>query len=126
MMVIVVFAMAALLLAAVGLYGVLSYQVASRSREIGIRMAMGATVGSVSRRILGNGMALVGLGLGLGLPASFIAGRFVQSLLFQVGTSDPVTMVGVAVFLGAIAAAACLVPAVRAAKIEPMGALRIE
>jgi putative ABC transport system permease protein len=120
------FAVVAALLATVGLYGVLAYRVARRVREIGVRMALGATVASVSRDVLLGGLRLVLLGLALGLPASWFASRLVRGMLYQVGTADPLTYVAVSVFFGTVAAAACLLPARRAAKVDPARAFHAE
>ena len=116
------FAAVALLLAAVGLYGVLAYQVSRRLHEIGVRMALGASSVSVSGEIVRSGLVLVGIGLAVGLPSAFLASRLVQNMLFEVGELDPLTYVGVAVFLGAVATAACVVPARRAARVDPVEA----
>jgi putative ABC transport system permease protein len=120
------FAVVALLLAAVGLYGVMAYQVSRRTREIGIRIALGATVGGVTGVVLGSGLRLVAAGLLLGLPAAFLSARLVQGMLFGVGTADPVTFAGVSVFLGGVAMVACLVPARRAARTDPTEAFRAD
>ena len=125
-LVVAVFALVALLLSTVGVYGVLAYQVARRSREIGVRMALGASVGNVSRSVLGSGLRLVAIGLVLGVPASVLAARFVQSMLFDVGLADPLTYTGVALFLVVVAAAACLLPARSAARVDPARAFRSE
>jgi putative ABC transport system permease protein len=119
---IVGFASLALLLAAIGLYGVLAYQVARRLHEIGVRMALGASTSSVSREVLRGGLVLVGLGLALGLPSALLATRLVQGMLFEVGGLDPLTYAGVTVFLAAVAGLACLVPARRAARVDPVKA----
>lgn len=121
-----VFALVALVLSAVGVYGVLAYQVARRSREIGVRMALGASVGSVSKGVLRSGLRLVAIGLALGVPASVLAARSIRSMLFDVGLIDPLTYTGVALFLAMVAAAACLLPAWSAARVDPVRALRSE
>ena len=118
------FAVVALLLAALGLYGVLAYHVATRTHEIGVRIALGATVGGVTQVVLRRGLRLVAAGLLLGLPAALLSARLVQGMLFGVGTADPVTFAGVSVFLGGIAVVACLVPAMRAARTDPVEAFR--
>jgi putative ABC transport system permease protein len=120
------FAVVALLLAAVGLYGVMAYQVSRRTREIGIRIALGATTGGVTGVVLGGGLRLVAAGLLLGLPAALLSARLVQGMLFGVGTADPVTFAGMSVFLGGIATVACLVPARRAARTDPAEAFRAD
>jgi len=116
----------ALLLAAVGLYGVLAYQVSRRLHEIGVRMALGASAGAVTSSVVRGGLGLVLIGLLLGVPASFLAARLVRGLLFGVGTTDVATYVGVAGFLGVVATLACLLPAWRAAKVDPVVAFRAE
>jgi len=124
--VLVLFAAVALLLAAVGLYGVLAYQVSRRLHEIGIRMALGASVGSVLSAVVRSGLALVVVGLVIGVTGSYFVARLVQGLLFGVGAADPTTWVGVSLFLGAVAAVACFLPARRAARVDPAKAFRAE
>jgi putative ABC transport system permease protein len=124
--VLVLFAVVALLLAAVGLYGVLAYQVSRRLHEIGIRMALGASVKTVLTSVVRGGLTLVALGVVVGVTASFYAARLARGLLFGVGTTDPVTYVGVALFLGAVATVACVLPARRAARVDPAQAFRAE
>jgi predicted permease len=120
------FGVVALLLAAIGLYGVLAFQVSRRTHEIGIRMALGASGGAVVSSVVRGGLILVALGLVVGIPASLFAARLVGGLLFGVGATDPVTYVGVALFLGAVATVACLLPAYRAARTDPVVAFRTE
>ena len=120
------FGVLALVLATMGLYSVMMYVVSQRTREIGIRMALGATVRDVLRMIVGQGMRLVILGLVLGLMGAFVLTRVFASLLLGVGATDPLTFVGVAVLLIAIALLACWIPARRAAKVDPLVALRYE
>jgi putative ABC transport system permease protein len=121
-----VFAALALLLSAVGTYGVTAYSVAQRTRELGIRMALGADRAEVARMVLGQGMRLTLLGLFLGLPAAFALTRFLSSLLYAVRPVDSVTFLTVAILLAAIALLATLIPARRATKVDPMVALRYE
>jgi predicted permease len=121
-----VFAAIALLLSAVGVYGVLAYQVSRRTREIGVRMALGATVGGISRDVVTSGLRLVAVGLALGLPASLLAARLVRGMLFEVGSADPVTYASVTLFFAAVGTVACWLPAHRAARVDPAAAFRAE
>ena len=116
----------ALLLAAIGIYGVLSYLVTQRTREIGIRMSLGASRGSVLALVLRRGMRLAAIGFALGLIGSFLAGRLLASQLHEVRPSDPATILLTAVTLGAVAFLACFLPARRAAKVDPLVALHYE
>jgi predicted permease len=120
------FATLALLLAAIGTYGVLSYLVTERRREIAIRMALGAKRGAVLRSILGYGMRLTGVGLVVGLAGALLLTRLMETLLFEVRPSDPPTLVTVAAVISIVAVVACLVPAHRATRVDPMTALREE
>jgi predicted permease len=120
------FGMLALLLAGVGLYGVVSYSVARRTREIGIRVALGARRPAVLKLIVLDAALLVGVGASIGIPAALAATRYVKSLLYGVGTQDPVTIVGGTLALVAVAVLATFVPARRATKVDPMVALRYE
>ncbi|MEO6568294.1 MAG: FtsX-like permease family protein, partial [Opitutaceae bacterium] len=116
----------ALLLSAIGIYGVVSYSVAQRTREIGIRSALGAGTSDIMRMVLRSGMMTVGVGLLVGAAGVLGLTRLLSSLLFGVGVRDPLTIVGVALLLGVIAIIACWVPARRAAKVSPLVALRHE
>ena len=120
------FGVLALVLAATGLYGVMTYLVSGRTREFGIRLALGANSRDMLRLILTEGVTLVGLGMLLGLFASVALTRVLQSMLYDVSATDPVTFVGVALLLAAVTLFACYIPARRAAKIDPMVALRHE
>ncbi|MEO7271329.1 MAG: ABC transporter permease [Vicinamibacterales bacterium] len=114
----------ALLLTAIGLYGLIHYSVASRTQEIGIRMALGARPGDISRAVLGEGLALSVAGLAIGLTGTAWVGQATSSLLFGVEPTDPATLAGVAGLLLAVAGAACYVPARAAVRISPLGALQ--
>jgi predicted permease len=120
------FALIALLLTAIGLYGVLAYHVSQRSKEIGIRVAMGAAPRNVLRMILGRGLGLVGIGLLLGLAGGFPATLLLERLLFETAPLDAVTYVSAAVSLTAVSMMACLIPALRAALLSPVDVLRGE
>jgi ABC-type antimicrobial peptide transport system permease subunit len=120
------FGSVALLLAVTGVYGVLSYSVSQRTQEIGVRVALGACRRDVVRLIVGQGLRLAAVGIGVGLLASFGVTRVIASLLYNITPTDPVSFVGVSLFLTIIAAAASYVPARRAMAVDPLEALRAE
>jgi predicted permease len=120
------FGLLALVLASLGLYGVLSYSVAQRAPEIGIRMALGATTSDVLRLVLGQGSKLIAVGVALGLAGALAATQLLKSVLYGVGPTDPLTFVGIPLLLSAVALIACWIPARRAAKVDPLVALRCE
>jgi ABC-type antimicrobial peptide transport system permease subunit len=120
------FGVTALLLAAVGIYGVLHFAVTRRTREIGIRMALGAARGDVIRLVLGRSMAFVGAGLAIGIVGAVAAGRLTGTLLAGVGPADPLTFVAVALIFALVALAASAIPARRASHVDPMVAVRYE
>jgi putative ABC transport system permease protein len=121
-----IFAALALLLAAIGIYGVMSYTVSQRRQEIGLRMALGAQLTNVRRMILGQTLKLTLIGVGLGLAGAFVVARFLSSLVFGVGTYDPVTFLSVALLLIVVALTASYIPARRAMRVDPIVALRYE
>jgi len=120
------FALLAALLAAIGIYGVMSYMVAERTREIGVRMALGAQTGNVMKMVLRRGMVLAVAGVAIGLAVSFALTRVISGLLFGVQATDPATLVAITLLLLAVAMASCLIPALRATKVDPLVALRHE
>ena len=120
------FGVLALILASVGLYGVTSYFVARRTSEIGIRMALGSTRKGVVGLVLRGVLVQIGLGLALGIPAALLAGHFMKSQLYGVGSYDPIAIISATAVLAVCAITAGFIPARRAASIEPMRALRAE
>src|SRR4029079_5247173 len=125
-MLIAVFAAVALVLAAVGIYGVMSYAVAQRTQEIGIRMALGAERRDILRMVLRHGSLMAVTGIGLGLMVALGLARLITSLLFQVSATDPPTFSVVPVVLIAVALLACYIPARRATRVDPLVALRYQ
>jgi ABC-type antimicrobial peptide transport system permease subunit len=126
MVLVLLFAAVALILAAVGTYGVLSYAVAQRTREIGVRMALGAQIGQVLRMILGQGALLAGIGLLLGVVGAVGLRKVLASLLFGVTPTDPLIFAAVVALLALVSFVACYFPARRAARVDPLIALRYE
>jgi predicted permease len=125
-MLLAVFATVALALAAIGTYGVMAYSVAQRRQEIGIRMALGAQASTVLGMVLGQGVAVAGLGLAIGIAGSFALTRLLSSLLFNVSATDPLAFLSAPLLLGAVALAACYIPALRATRVDPAIVLKQE
>ena len=117
---------AGLLLAAIGIYGVLAYVVSQRTHEIGVRLALGAQVRDILRMVVGQGLMLTGMGLGIGLIVSLALGRLMQAVLYELSGNDPWTFSAVSILLGVVAAVACCLPARRATRVDPIVALRYE
>jgi ABC-type antimicrobial peptide transport system permease subunit len=117
---------AALLLGAIGIYGVISYMVSLRTREIGVRMALGAEPGEIGRMISRQGLTMAGTGVAIGLVAALLLTRYLRTLLFEISPTDPVTLGSVSVGLLVVSLVASWLPARRAARVEPVVALRSE
>jgi putative ABC transport system permease protein len=126
MVLLALFAGLALLLAAVGIYGVMSYAVSQRTQEIGIRLAIGAQTQDVMRMVVGEGLKLTVLGTGFGLIGALIVAQLISSLFFGIGPYDPITFAGITALLGVVAFLACYIPARRATRVDPLVALRYE
>jgi putative ABC transport system permease protein len=120
------FGLTALLLAIAGIYGVLAGRVAERTREIGLRTALGATPADIIRLVVSQGVRLAGLGLAFGIAGAIGLGRFLQSMLYGIGPRDPATLGMVAALLGAVTIVACIIPARRALGVNPTEALRAD
>jgi putative ABC transport system permease protein len=116
----------ALVLASVGVFGVMSYSVSERAHEIGVRRSLGAQTGDILRMVLRSGMFLTFLGLAIGVPVAFLLARALAALLFGVEAADPFSFIGLPLLLAAVAALACYLPARRAARLDPLKALRYE
>jgi len=114
----------ALLLSAIGLYGVIAYAVSQRTHELGVRVALGATGERIGRMVIAEGVLLTAAGVVVGLLASFAGARLIGKLLYNVKTSDPITFVAVALLLGLVAALASYIPARRASRVDPLVAMR--
>jgi len=123
---VLLFALTALLLAGLGIYGTISYLVSERTHEIGIRLALGATRGTILQMILRQGLALAVAGAALGLVGALIVSHLMAGLLFGVSPNDPLTFVGVTLVLTGVALAASYIPAMRAMRVDPLVALRYE
>jgi ABC-type antimicrobial peptide transport system permease subunit len=116
----------AVMLSATGLYALIAFSIRQRTREIGVRLALGAGRQDIVRLVAGRGIALVGAGVGLGLAGALVLGRFVRGLLYGVGPTDPLTLAGVSLLLLAVASAAALLSARTASRLDPLDALRAE
>jgi putative ABC transport system permease protein len=124
MTLLIIFAFIALILASIGIYGVISYSVAQRGHEIGLRMALGAQRGNILRLILAQGLKLVIIGIAVGLFCAYVGTRVITGLLYGISPTDLVTFVAVPVFLTGVAMLACLIPALRATRVDPLVSLR--
>jgi putative ABC transport system permease protein len=121
-----IFAIIALLIAAFGIYGVIAHNVAQRTQEIGVRLTLGAQPGDILKLVLGQGLAVISIGVGVGLAGAFGLTRTLSSWLFGVSATDPIIIVAVSLFLGIVAVLACYVPVRQAMKVDPMAAIRYE
>ena len=126
MLLLTMFAVLALGLAAIGVYGVMSYLVSQGTRELGIRLALGAAPHDLLRLVVRQGMAVAVAGVVLGLAGAFLLTRFMRALLFGVGANDPLTFAAIALTLAVVAFIACYVPARRAARVDPVTSMRVE
>ena len=126
LMLFVTFAVFALFMAAIGIYGVMAYSVSQRRQEIGLRMALGAEAGTVRWMVVSQGARLLAVGIVVGLVAAFAVSRMLGSLVFGISASDPLTFIGVPIVLAAVALVANLIPARRATRVDPADALRAE
>jgi ABC-type antimicrobial peptide transport system permease subunit len=120
----IVFAAIALIMAAIGLYGVIAFLVSRRTRELGIRSALGATTGDIVRQVMGDGLRMAGVGIATGTGLAIALAFAIRPLLFNVAPVDPLTLGSVALLLGAVALLACWIPARRACRVDPVVALR--
>jgi ABC-type antimicrobial peptide transport system permease subunit len=126
MLLLTIFAALALSLAVIGIYGVMACFVSQRSKEIGIRLALGAQKSDVLKWVMTQGMTLAAIGVAVGLAASFGVTRIIATLLFGVGPTDPATLCGVSLLLGGVAFLACCLPAHRASRVDPIITLKAE
>jgi len=122
----VMLAIFALLMAAIGIYGVMAYSVSQRSKEIGLRMALGAEVGTVRWMVVSEGARLLAIGIGVGLLAAFAFTRLLENFAFGISATDPLTFVGVPMVLAGVALIANLIPAIRATRLDPADTLRAD